>query len=65
MATIKEAREAAGYTQKGMSAALGISRPTYIKYENNPDNMPLWMAKKFCSIADCAIGDIFLPTKVN
>lgn len=65
MAKIKEAREAAGYTQTEMCAALGISRPTYIKYEKNPENMPLWMAEKLCSIVRCKMDDIFLPSEVN
>ena len=39
--SVKEAREGAGLSQVEVAHALGISEPTYRKYERHPDRMSL------------------------
>jgi transcriptional regulator with XRE-family HTH domain len=48
---LKEAREAARYTQKQMADELGISPDAYAKYENRPSSvLPPYLIPRVCAI---------------
>lgn len=57
--TIKQARQYAGYTQRDMASMLGISRDTYRKIEQSPENATIAIAKKISEVVDIPIDQIF------
>ena len=65
MQSVKEMRIRAGKTQDEMSLALGVSRPTYIKFESNPETMTLQTAKRLCELLNCSINDLFFIDSVR
>ena len=65
MKTIREMREEKGITQGTMAKRLGVSRPTYIKFENNPSAMSMGTAKRVCELLDCTVDDIFFAVEVQ
>ena len=60
--TLREARESRGFTQKDVAIALNVSLPTYIRYEENPEVMPVFKAKAVCKFIGCDIRDIFFSS---
>lgn len=58
--TLKMARVGAHLTQAEMAYKLGVSQPTYSKYEKEPDTMRLKDVVKFCEICNVQLNDIFL-----
>ena len=65
MQTLKEAREAKGIKQFAVADAINVTRQTYAKYENNPRNMPVYMAEAACEFIGCDIGQIFFGSNVS
>lgn len=59
MKTVREMRVARGKTQAEMADDLGVSRPTYIKFENDPGAMSVGTAQRVCALLDCSMEDIF------
>lgn len=41
MVTLRDYREQIGISQLDAALLLGVSRPTYVKWENNLDTMPI------------------------
>ena len=60
MTALAEARESLGVKKKHMKDELGVSYPTYLKYESDPDSMTIRQAKKVCEILGCDFADVFL-----
>ena len=63
--TIEEARRSLGITQDDMAEELSITRQTYAKMEQNPENMTIRDARIICSILGKRFGEIFFTTLVN
>lgn len=62
MITAKAARVNRGYTQQYCADELGISRYTYIKYENGETPPSVNTARKIAEFLDVNLNDlVFLP----
>ncbi len=59
MLTVKQARRLAELTQKQVADRLGVHRQTYMKWEQNPENMPVGKAKIFAEIVGRKVDEIF------
>ena len=60
----ERASEARRYTAKATAEAMGVSRPTYMKWEAHPEKMTIEQAKKLASYLGCQVDDLFyLPWK--
>lgn len=57
--TLKKARQLAGLTQQEMADKLIISRHTYMKYEKNPDTVPVGTARHVSTITGISTEQIF------
>lgn len=57
--TLRSARREAGFTQQFMADELGVSRPTYIKIEENPSKASVLQAKRICEILGKSYEQIF------
>lgn len=57
--TLRSAREDAGFTQQFMADELGVSRPTYIKIEEDPSKASILQAKRICEILSRSYEQIF------
>lgn len=62
---LKEAREAKGIKQAAVANALGVSRQTYSKYEQDQSSMTISQARAACKFIGVSMDDIFLAEKVN
>ena len=57
-----EWRRAKGITQDEMAKLLGISKPTYVRWEKTPENISMGFALKIASIFETDLSSIiFLP----
>lgn len=56
--SLKQWRLAKEVSQEAMAKALGISKPTYQRWEANPDLMPLGTAKAAASYLDVPMDNI-------
>jgi DNA-binding XRE family transcriptional regulator len=63
--TIEDARRSLGITQDDMAEELSITRQTYAKMEQNPENITIRDARIICSILGKRFGEIFFTTLVN
>lgn len=54
-------RRARGINQSEMATLLGISFPTYVRWEKKPAKIPFGKIKKACDILKIDINNIFLP----
>lgn len=63
--TLKQARAQAGYTQQFIANELGISRPTYVKIENDPSVATIAQAKRICTLLSKNYENIFLHHNVS
>lgn len=63
--TIIEARTELGITQVEMADELGITRQTYAKLEQNPEDMTIKDARAVCSILGKRFSEIFFSSMVN
>lgn len=55
----ERASEARRYTVKATAEAMGVSRPTYMKWEAHPEKMTIEQAKKLASYLGCQVDDLF------
>lgn len=62
MKTLREAREERGIKQIAVAKHLKIARQTYAKYEDNPREMPVYLAEGACEFIGCTPSDIFFGT---
>lgn len=47
------------FSRSTLANVLGVSRPTYVKLEENPEQITYEQAKKLAAYLGCDIGDIF------
>lgn len=59
MNKLKAYRERRGIKQIAVANALGVSRQTYSKWENNQEEMSVTQAKAACKFLGCPIDKIF------
>lgn len=65
MQSLKDRRIERGLTIERTIRTLDISRPTYMKYEDNPRLMPLGKYLDLCDLLDVRPWDIFLPETIS
>lgn len=53
---IEEARK---YSTVAVAKAMGVSRPTYAKWEEHPESMTLDQASKLADYLGCKVSDFF------
>ena len=63
--SLKEAREKRGIKQLAVAEAIGVTRQTYASYEQNPEKIPVGLAKAACAFIGCDIGKIFFGSDVS
>ena len=56
--TMKQARVGVDMTQREMAQAIGCGYNTYRKWEQNPGDMPVRVAQKFCEIVHRSYDEI-------
>lgn len=61
--SLKAARQISGLTQKEMAEKMGICRHTYMKYEKEPNQIPIGAAKAISKITGVGIDEIFFGHK--
>lgn len=59
MKTLEEIRTERGVTKAALAKHLGISRPTYDEYEENPQRMRIETAKAVADFLHVSVADIF------
>ncbi|SEQ22446.1 DNA-binding transcriptional regulator, XRE-family HTH domain [Virgibacillus subterraneus] len=57
--TLKQARQFSDLSQAEIAGMLGVHRQTYMKWERNPDEMPLGKAKEFSIFTKTPLDNIF------
>lgn len=62
---LKEYRTRKGITQKAAAAYLGVTRPTYARYEQHPETMSIQQGRALCAFFGCKWEQIFLPVDVS
>jgi transcriptional regulator with XRE-family HTH domain len=66
MLRLDEWRRARNISQKEMAKALNISLPTYIRLENNPENIKIGQAFIIAKRLDVSLDDIiFVPMETT
>ena len=65
MRTLKEARTDKGIKQCAVAEAIGVTRQTYAKYEDNPAIMPIGKAVSACRFIGVEISEIFFADRGN
>lgn len=63
--TLREMRESRGIKKGTVAKAVGVSYPTWQRYEEHPELMTWEQINKACSALFCKPEDIFLPRVVN
>ena len=63
--TLKEARESRGVTKGAMTALLGVTYPTYQRYEEDPGRMRVADLDKACRYLHVRRDEIYLPRDLN
>lgn len=59
-ARIREAREAAGYSQAGLADALAVHEVTVWRWENRPPRfLPFHTAQRLATALELDVGDLF------
>lgn len=56
---LREAREKANLTQQEVADALGVSRPTYISMEKNPDRISIDEARHLSELFGVSVDSLF------
>ena len=59
MKSLKEAREDRGIKQLAVAEAIGVTRQTYAKYEEDPRQMTVFQAEAACAFIGCDVSQIF------
>lgn len=65
MQTLRETREQKGVTKAAICRHLGISKPTYDAYENDPSSMKVGTAIKLAEFLGVSVQDIFFAPTCN
>lgn len=65
MQTLEQVRKARGVTKQAMARHLGVSYPTYTKYERDPGCMSVADFRKVCRFLHCKQSVIFLGDDHN
>ena len=63
MRTLTEIREERGVKKVAVQRLLGVSRPTYDRYEKFPGDMKVVDLDKVLAFLHCEKSDIFLSTE--
>lgn len=63
--TVKKARLLTGMTQAEMALLLGVHVTTYMKWERDPEEMKIKIAKKFSDIVNIGYDQIFFDRESN
>lgn len=61
--TLKQARLFSDMSQADIANSLGVHRQTYMKWEKNPDEMPIGRAKEFSKITNTSLDNIFFASE--
>lgn len=59
--TVKQARQYAGFTQREMAEKLGVSRDTYRRIEQSPEDATVATAKRISEVVGIPIDQFFSP----
>lgn len=65
MQTLEQIRKSRGVTKAAVRRHLGITQPTYDKYEQNPGCMSVSDFNKVCEFLHCKTSDVFLDMNHN
>lgn len=65
MKSLKEAREDRGIKQLAVAEAIGVTRQTYAKYEEDPRQMTVFQAEAACAFIGCDVSQIFFGSEVS
>jgi transcriptional regulator with XRE-family HTH domain len=57
--------QARRYSVAAVARAMGISKPTYYRWERNPSVLTHEQAEKLAEYLGCSVSDIFLDDKVS
>lgn len=63
MLKIKEIRESLGYTQDDVASKTGISKRSYVNYENNLTDIPLSKLQDIATFFNMEISELIVNTK--
>lgn len=55
--------EAKRYALESVAAAIGVSKPTLIAYEQDPARLNRDKAERLAEYLGCSVDDIFLPNE--
>ena len=62
---LADARKQARYSQQMVAEQLGISRQTYIRMEQNPEDISIGDAKTLAELYGVSVEDIFFDSNCN
>lgn len=62
---LTDARKQARYSQQMVAEQLGISRQTYIRMEQNPEDISIGDAKTLAELYGVSVEDIFFDSNCN
>lgn len=65
MKTLEELRKERGVTKAAVTRYLGVSRPTYDRYERDPSAMSVADFNRVCKFLRCKTSDVFLSKNRN
>lgn len=65
MKTLEQIRKDRGVSKVAVQRHLGVSQPTYDKYEAHPETMSVENFEKVCAFLHVRREDIFLPVQVS
>lgn len=63
--TLGEIRESRGVKKGAVAEAIGVSYPTYQRYERDPRVMRVGDLEKVCRFLHCRREDVFLGSGLN
>lgn len=63
--TMKQARVGANLTQQQVADRLGVHVQTYMRMEQNPQDVTIKQGKMFSEIVGCNFEDIFFTNASN
>lgn len=62
--SLKAARVNANLTQKEVAGVLGVHEQTYLKMEQNPEDISIKDAKILCKLFAVDVSDIFFSSEL-
>lgn len=63
MVSLKQARLLSELSQRAVAEKIGVHRQTYIKWEKNPDAVPVKFAKELSAVFGKGVDEIFFDTE--